>query len=393
MSGYTAAKGGLATTLSDEQMAALRATAQEMSAPGKGFLASDESAGPWLRAGHSECAKIPDTAENRALYRSTCYTTPGLSQYISGVILHWETLFQNDASGVSMVSHIVNAGMIPGIKLDKGYDKAGMPNTAKGPLGHPETACKGLDDLEARCKQAYEQGARFAKWRNVLQIDPANGLPSDLAILECVHSLSRYAAICQRQGLVPIVEPEIVPNGTHGIDACARATEKVLLAQFESLKLHGVYLEGAVLKPNMVKPGLAGPKCSAEEIATATITCLKRCVPAAMPGIFFLSGETPLDEDNEEGATNNLNTMNSMFKGLPWTVSFSYVSDFFASLNGHLFRCATFFLFPSIFHPFPGHTIFSTLYSGKSPTKDSHRHLDGSRIKQIKVSSCAPCAC
>merc|ERR1719231_1835077 len=226
--------------------------------------------GPWLRAGHSECKKIPDTPENRALYRATCYTAPGLSEYISGVILHWETLFQKDKDGNAMVDLINNAGMVPGIKLDKGYDKAGMPNTAVGPLGHPETACRGLDDLEQRCAQAYTQGARFAKWRNVLQIDPENGLPSDLAILECVHNLSRYAAICQRQGLVPIVEPEIVPNGlpsdlaiqecvhnlaryaaicqrqglvpivepeivpngSHGIQACSVATEKVLLAQF-----------------------------------------------------------------------------------------------------------------------------------------------------------------
>lgn len=323
MSGFTS-KGGLKSTLTEDEMAALKATANQLCTPGKGFLASDESAGPWLRAGHTECAKIPDTIENRALYRSTCFTTPGLSNYISGVILHTETLFQADKDGVDMITHLNNAGLLAGIKLDKGYGKEGMPNTVNGPLGHPETACKGLDDLDDRCKKAYAKGARFAKWRNVLQIDPANGLPSDLAILECVHSLSRYAAICQRNGLCPIVEPEIVPNGSHGIDVCAEVTERVLLAQFQSLKLHGVYLEGAVLKPNMVKPGLKGPKCSPEEIATATITCLKRTVPVAMPGIFFLSGETPLDEDNEEGATINLNTMNSMFKGLPWTVSFSY---------------------------------------------------------------------
>jgi fructose-bisphosphate aldolase class I len=319
-----AVKGGLATNLSQEQMKELKATADRLSTPGKGFLAADESAGPWLRAGHSECAKIPDTIENRAMYRSTCFTTPGLSQYISGVILHTETLFQKDADGVAMIEHITKGGMLAGIKVDKGYNKSGMPNTAKGPLGHPETACKGLDCLEERAAAAYAQGARFAKWRNVLQIDPENGLPSDLAILECVHSLSRYAAICQRNGLCPIVEPEIVPNGSHDISVCAAVTEKVLLAQFASLKVHGVYLEGAVLKPNMVKPGIKGPKCSPEEIATATITCLKRTVPAAMPGIFFLSGESPLDEDNEEVATRNLNAMNKMFKNLPWSVSFSY---------------------------------------------------------------------
>merc|ERR1711988_1741561 len=151
-----------------------------------------------------------------------------------------------------------------------------------------ETACKGLDDLEKRAENAYVQGARFAKWRNVLQIDPANGLPSDLAITECVHSLARYASTCQKNGLVPIVEPEIVPNGSHDIYVCAAVTEKVLLAQFEALKLHNVYLEGAVLKPNMVKNGLKFPTTEPPDVVAAlTITTLKRTVPSAMPGIFF----------------------------------------------------------------------------------------------------------
>merc|ERR1711988_1409358 len=187
-----------------------------------------------------------------------------------------------------------------------------------------ETACKGLDDLEKRAAEAYAQGARFAKWRNVLQIDPEQGLPSDLAITECVHNLSRYASICQRQGLAPIVEPEIVPNGNHGIEVCAQVTWEVLLAQFASLKLHGVYLEGAVLKPNMVKNGLGAPTAPPEQVAQYTIQALLRTVPAAMPGIFFLSGETKLDEDNEETATINLNEMNKMYPKLPWHVSFSY---------------------------------------------------------------------
>jgi len=258
-----------ASWLTTEQMAALKATADAMSAPGKGFLASDESAGPWLRAGHVEAKKIEDTAENRAAYRSMLYKTPGLSEYVSGVILHWETLFQKDADGKQMVDLITANGMIPGIKVDKGYDKAGIPGTAKGPLGHPETFCKGIDDLEKRCAEAYAQGARFAKWRNVLQIDPASGIPSDLAIELCVQNLAQYALICQRQGLVPIVEPEIVPNGDHSIEVCAAVTEKVLVAQFAALKLHGVYLEGAVLKPNMVKNGLTGPKATPEQVATA----------------------------------------------------------------------------------------------------------------------------
>jgi fructose-bisphosphate aldolase class I len=158
----------------------------------------------------------------------------------------------------------------------------------------------------------------------VLQIDPAQGLPSDLAITLCVHNLAQYAVICQRNGLVPIVEPEIVPNGDHGIEACAIATERILVAQFAALKQHGCYLEGAVLKPNMVKNGLTGPKATPEQIARATITVLKRTVPVAMPGIFFLSGETALNEDNEEEATINLNTMNQLYPSLPWSVSFSY---------------------------------------------------------------------
>merc|ERR1712176_1695716 len=311
--------------LTEEQKKALKANADAMSAPGKGFLASDESAGPWLRAGHVEAKKIPDTAENRAAYRSMCFTTPGLSQFISGVILHVETLFQKDADGVDMVKLITYNGMIPGLKVDKGYDKTGLPNTASGPLGHPETWCKGIDDLEQRAADAYKQGARFAKWRNVLQIDPDTGLPSDLSILESTHQLSRYATICQRNGLVPIVEPEVVPNGKHPISVCAAVTEKVLSAQFQSLHLHGVYLEGAVLKPNMVKNGLDGPRASPEDIADLTVAALKRTVPSAMPGIFFLSGDTPLDVDNEESATINLNAMNSRHKGLlPWSLSFSY---------------------------------------------------------------------
>merc|ERR1712178_169271 len=200
-----------------------------------------------------------------------------------------------------------------------------MGGTEVGPLKHPEVATLGLDDLQQRCAQAYAQGARFAKWRNVLQLDPEKGLPSPLAIADTVHVLARYASICQSERLVPIVEPEIVPNGTHDIFYCAEMTEKVLAAQFAALSLHHVYLEGAVLKPNMVKNGLEGPRASPEEIATLTCQTLLRTVPAAMPGIFFLSGDTPLDVDNEESATINLSKMNQLFAGkLPWHLSFSY---------------------------------------------------------------------
>eukprot|EP00927_Polykrikos_kofoidii_P047381 TRINITY_DN414_c0_g1_i3.p1 TRINITY_DN414_c0_g1~~TRINITY_DN414_c0_g1_i3.p1 ORF type:complete len:386 (+),score=69.11 TRINITY_DN414_c0_g1_i3:69-1226(+) len=319
------AHGGLPSMLPSTILAELKNTASNMCAPGKGFLAADESAGPWLRAGHVEAAKIPDTIENRAAYRSMCFTTPGLSDHVSGVILHWETLFQKDAEGNEMVDLITKNGMIPGIKVDKAYNKNGMWGTEIGPLGHPEVSTKGLDDLQERCAQAYQKGARFAKWRNVLQLDPEKGLPSDLAIQDTVHTLARYASICQSERLVPIVEPEIVPNGSHDVYYCAKMTEKVLTAQFKALQDHHVYLEGAVLKPNMVKNGIRGPKASAEEIATLTVQTLSRTVPSAMPGIFFLSGETAVNEDNEEEASINLSTMHKLFDGkLPWHVSFSY---------------------------------------------------------------------
>jgi len=318
--------GGLPDHLPLDILAELQATAMKLCAPGKGFLAADESAGPWLRAGHAEAKKIPDTIENRAAYRSMCFSTPGLSDFISGVILHWETLMQKDATGKAMVDIITgNGGMIPGIKLDMAYNKKGIWGTEVGPLGHPEVSTKGLDDLQERCQQAYRQGARFAKWRNVLQLDPEKGLPSDLAIADTVHTLARYASICQSERLVPIVEPEIVPNGTHDIRYCAKVTEKVLIAQFKALAEHHVYLPGCLLKPNMVKPGIGGPKASHELIAQLTVETLLRNVPPSLPGIFFLSGETALDEDNEEVATINLSNMNKLGKAkMPWHLSFSY---------------------------------------------------------------------
>merc|ERR1712241_638315 len=311
--------------MSEERKGELALTARALSAPGKGFLASDESAGPWLRAGHSEAKKIPDTLENRCAYRAMCYTTPGLSENIRGVILHWETLFAKDAEGNDMVDLITKNGMLAGIKLDKAYNKKGMWGTETGPLGHPEVSTKGLDDLQERAAQAYAKGARFAKWRNVLQLDPAKGLPSEVAVQDTVHTLARYASICQSEGLCPMGEPEVVPNGDHDIHYCQKMTEKVLAAQFKALSDHHVYLEGAVLKPNMVKNGLNGPRATPEEIANLTCQTLLRTVPAAMPGIFFLSGDTPLDVDNEETATINLSKMNELFAGkLPWHLSFSY---------------------------------------------------------------------
>merc|ERR1719198_2881690 len=163
-----------------------------------------------------------------------------------------------------MVDLLEKGGMLAGIKVDKAYNKKGIWGTETGPLGHPEVSTRGLDDLQERAAQAYAQGARFAKWRNVLQLDPAKGLPSALAIQDTVHVLARYASICQSEGLCPIVEPEIVPNGNHDIKYCQEMTEKVLAAQFKALSDHNVFLEGAVLKPNMVKNGLDGPRASTE---------------------------------------------------------------------------------------------------------------------------------
>jgi fructose-bisphosphate aldolase class I len=321
----TVAHGGLPSSLPADILAELKDTATKLCGAGKGFLAADESAGPWLRAGHADAKKIPDTIENRAAYRSMCFATPGLSDHISGVILHWETLFQEDANGKPLVGIIKENGMIPGIKVDKAYDKKGMWGTVEGPLGHPEVSTRGLDDLQERAAKAYQRGARFAKWRNVLQLDPEKGLPSDVAIADTVHTLARYASICQSERLVPIVEPEIVPNGAHDIYYCAKMTEKVLTAQFAALQLHHVYLEGAVLKPNMVKNGIKGPRVDHDMVAHMTVSTLLRTVPPSMPGIFFLSGDTAPDEDNEETATANLNAMNKLYQGkLPWHLSFSY---------------------------------------------------------------------
>merc|ERR1719215_1791555 len=179
--------------------------------------------------------------------------------------------------------------MVPGIKLDLGYDKKGIWGTLQGPLGHPEVSTKGLDDMQKRCAEAYQKGARFAKWRNVLQLDPEKGLPSNLAIADTVHILARYASICQSEKLVPIVEPEIVPNGTHGIEYCAKFTEKVLASQFKALADHHIFLEGCLLKPNMVKNGITGAKASTDDVAASTVETLMRTVPPALPGIFFLS--------------------------------------------------------------------------------------------------------
>nr|AHK23669.1 class I fructose-1,6-bisphosphate aldolase [Chromera velia] len=287
----------------------LAENARKVAIPGKGILAADESTGTIKK--RFDNIGVENTEPNRAAYRELLFKTKGMGQYISGCILFEETLYQKTATGESMVELLKAEGVLPGIKVDKGI----VPL----PLSDGETATQGLDGLGKRCAEYYQAGARFAKWRAVLQIDAAMGKPSNLSIQETAHTLARYAAICQENGLVPIVEPEILADGSHDIDVCADATERTLAAVFKALNDHHVLLEGALLKPNMVTPGnefKGGMKH--DEVAFYTIRTLKRTVPPALPGIMFLSGG-----QSEEDASLNLNAMNQMGPH-PWQLSFSY---------------------------------------------------------------------
>jgi fructose-bisphosphate aldolase, class I len=240
------------------------------------------------------------------------FTCPGIGDYISGAILYEETLFQNNADGTPFVDCLKKAGIIPGIKVDTGL----VPL----PGGHAvETWCSGLDGLVERCEKYYAQGARFAKWRAVLQIT-ADGAPTNLSIQENAWGLARYARAAQEAGLVPIVEPEILMDGDHNIARTAEVQEKVLAAVYKALSDNGVYLEGSLLKPSMTCPGAdCTEPVTSEQIARATVATLEKVVPAAVPGIMFLSGGM-----SEEEASVNLNTMNSFSRRGPWSLSFSY---------------------------------------------------------------------
>jgi fructose-bisphosphate aldolase class I len=234
----------------------------------------------------------------------------GLGGYIGGAILFDETLRQSAADGTKIVDLVKAQGILPGIKVDRGTKPlAGFPG---------ETATDGLEDLAARVEEYVALGAGFAKWRAVIHI--GDGYPTPTGIETNAHGLARYARICQEGGLVPVVEPEVLMDGSHDIDTCQRVTEATLNAVFTALKAHGVALEGMILKPNMVIAGSDCPRqAGADEIAAKTVTSLRRCVPAAMPGITFLSGG-----QSEVEATVNLNTMNSRFGPNPWKLSFSY---------------------------------------------------------------------
>ena len=284
-------------------------TAQALVANDKGILAMDES-GPTIRKRFAQYG-IPQTEEARRAYRELILTTPGLSDYISGVILFDETIRQQKKDGTPFVKIITDAGIIPGIKVDNG---------AKDMAGHPEEKItEGLDGLRERLDEYYKMGARFAKWRAVIII--GDDIPSRACIEANAHALARYAALCQEAGIVPIVEPEVIMDGDHTLECCFDVTEDVLKTVFHQLYIQGVLLEGMLLKPNMVVPGLKCPmQESIDEVAYATVKCLMRTVPAAVPGIMFLSGG-----QTSELATARLNAMNVRFKGtLPWGLSFSY---------------------------------------------------------------------
>lgn len=287
----------------------LISTAKAMVANNKGLLAMDES----FPTCNKRFAKlgIPQTVEARRAYREMIVTTHGLGEYISGAILFDETIRQKTKEGTPMIKVLTDAGIIPGIKVDTG---------AKELAGHPgEKISEGLDGLRERLVEYYQMGARFAKWRAVIVIDELT--PSRASIEANAQALARYAALCQEAGLVPIVEPEVLMDGGHTMERCFEVTEEVLRLVFNQLNIQGVLLEGIILKPNMVVPGLICPKQeSAEDIADATVKCFLRAVPAAVPGITFLSGG-----QTAELASIRLNAMNVRFKSkAPWEISFSY---------------------------------------------------------------------
>lgn len=286
----------------------LEKTVAELTAPGKGILAADESSGTIEK--HFKAVNVPCTEETRRIYRELLFSVPGLGAFISGVILFEETLKQKSAAGVPLPQLLTAQGIVPGIKVDK--------STLALPEFPGEKVTQGLDGLAQRLGEYKQRGARFAKWRAVLTIGA--GIPTPQGIAANAMALARYAAICQAQGLVPIVEPEVLMDGNHDIETCARVTEEVQHAVFHALHQHRVVLELMLLKPNMVLPGLDCPRqASPEEVAAATLTCLRHTVPAAVPGIYFLSGG-----QGEVAATANLNAMNTGSDKLPWVLSFSY---------------------------------------------------------------------
>jgi fructose-bisphosphate aldolase class I len=287
----------------------LMETANRIARPGFGILAADESTGTLGK--RFESISLENTSENARRYRELLLTTPDIEKYISGVIFFDETTKQATKDGKNFVKLLLEKGIVPGIKVDKGV--AQIPGALEG-----ETATLGLDDLAKRAKAYYDHGIRFAKWRAVLKI--GDGAPTELAIQENAWGLARYASICQENGLVPIVEPEILSDGDHNIDTALKVFQRVNAAVVKALHDNNVFFEGILLKPNMVTPGTnSSAKVSAVEIAHRTVVALSRTLPAAVPGVVFLSGG-----QSEEEASVNLNEMNKLEIRKPWVLSFSY---------------------------------------------------------------------
>jgi fructose-bisphosphate aldolase class I len=283
--------------------------AQAMVAAGKGIIAIDESNATIKK--RFDAVGVECTEENRRAYREMLLTTPNLGEYISGAILYDETLRQKTKEGVPFTKVMMDNGILPGIKVDAGTTSlAGFPG---------EVVTQGLDGLRERLNEYAALGAKFAKWRAVINIDIEEGMPSDTCIEANSHALARYAALCQEAGIVPMVEPEVIMEGEHDIDDCFVVTEKVLRSLFNALYAQNVMLEGTILKASMVIPGKdCEEQASVADVADYTVQCLKSAVPSALPGIVFLSGG-----QSDDDATAHLNEMNKT-ENLPWPLSFSY---------------------------------------------------------------------
>jgi fructose-bisphosphate aldolase class I len=295
--------------LSNDQKIELRRIANAIAAPGKGILAADESTGTMGKRLTS--INVENTEENRRQYRQLLFTSgKTLAEHVSGVILFHETLYQKADDGTPFVKLLKDNGIIPGIKVDTGtVNLAGTDG---------EVTTQGLDGLKERCEQYKKDGCDFAKWRCVLKITAHT--PSYLSMIETANVLARYAMICQQAGIVPIVEPEVLPDGDHDLETAKRVTEEVLSFVYKALHDHHIYLEGTLLKPNMVTPGQScSTKFTPEQVADATVCALRRTVPAAVPGITFLSGG-----QSEEDATIHLNAINKVPLLRPWALTFSY---------------------------------------------------------------------
>ena len=286
----------------------LEKTASDLVAAGKGILAADESNG--TMSSRLEAVGVSATSETRRSYRTNLFSTKGYEDSISGVILFDETIRQEMDDGRSVPEALSAIGVHPGIKVDTGAKD--LANNSG------EKITEGLDGLRDRCKEYFSMGARFAKWRAVIKID--DGMPSKACISTNAHALARYASICQEQGLVPIIEPEVLMAGNHSAQTCYDVTAEILDATFDECRIQGVHLPGALLKPNMIIAGsFNSNQITREEVANMTVDCLTRHVPHELPGIVFLSGG-----QSDEDATAHLNLMNSMDTLHPWQLSYSY---------------------------------------------------------------------